>query len=194
MITHTLIEPEQRQNEARVMATLVTAFAADPPVRWTFPEPEQYLTHFPDFARAFAGKAFEHDTVDELTGRAAALWLPPDVPPDDARVMEVFHRSVAVSLLPELSDLFDQMSAHHPEEPHWYLPLIGADPTQQGKGCGSTLLRVGLARCDRDRLPAYLEATHPRNVALYERFGFRAVGRIKTKTSPVIIPMVRPRV
>ena len=39
--------------------------------------------------------------------------------------------------------------------------------------------------------PAYLEATNLRNVPLYERFGFKAVGQIKTRNSPPIIPMVR---
>ena len=34
-------------------------------------------------------------------------------------------------------------------------------------------MRPILERCDRERLPAYLEATTPRNRACYERQGFR---------------------
>ncbi|MBA2414831.1 MAG: GNAT family N-acetyltransferase [Geodermatophilaceae bacterium] len=32
------------------------------------------------------------------------------------------------------------------------------DPSRQGQGLGSRLLETGVARCDRDHLPAYLEA------------------------------------
>jgi ribosomal protein S18 acetylase RimI-like enzyme len=84
------------------------------------------------------------------------------------------------------------MGSFHPTEPHWYLPLIGVDPVRQGHGLGSALLRHGLARCDRDRVPAYLEATSMRSVPLYRQFGFEAVSEIKTQTSPPIIPMFRP--
>jgi ribosomal protein S18 acetylase RimI-like enzyme len=83
------------------------------------------------------------------------------------------------------------MGAFHPSEPHWYLPMIGVNPSEQGRGVGSALLRKGLARCDADGLPAYLEATSLRNISFYEQFGFEAVGRIQAKTSPPIIPMFR---
>jgi ribosomal protein S18 acetylase RimI-like enzyme len=174
------------------MATLVRAFADDPAVRWMYPGEQQYLTHFPAFARAFAGKAFDLGTADGLqAGSCAALWLPPMVEPNERTVVEVLEQSVDESLLPELFSVLEQMAAFHPTEPHWYLPLIGVDPVEQGRGCGSALLRQGLARCDRDRLPAYLESTNARNLSLYQRFGFKPVGEIKTRTSPPIIPMVR---
>jgi GNAT superfamily N-acetyltransferase len=188
-----LTNPLCSTRETCVLATLVTAFAADPAIRWAFPCPNQYLEHFPAFARAFAGKAFDHDTADELTDNTgAALWLPPGIQPNDASVMQVLQHGVDKALLPEILDLFEQMSAFHPSEPHWYLPLIGVDPRAQGKGSGSLLLRRGLDRCDRDGLPAYLEATGTRNVRLYERHAFQPVGRIQTRTSPPIIPMIRP--
>ena len=189
------IEPIELTNpvvEARAVAVLVTAFAADPAVRWIYPDAQQYLAHFPDFARAFGGKAFEHGAADELVGHsAAALWLPPNVQPDEAAVVAVLQRSMNEARLPEGLSLLEQMVGFHPSGPHWYLPLIGVDPSEQGRGCGSALLRRGLARCDADGIPAYLESTNQRNVPLYERFGFKVVGQIKTKTSPAIVPMVR---
>lgn len=187
------IELMNTADDARAIAALVTAFAADPAVRWMYPDAQQYLTHFPDFARAFAGKAFAYGTADDLEGHCtAALWLPPEVQPDEAAVVEVLERSVSETLLPEVISVLEQMGGFHPSEPHWYLPMIGVDPSAQGRGCGSALLRRGLARCDADGLPAYLESTNLRNVPLYKRFGFKVVGQIKTKTSPAIIPMVRP--
>lgn len=190
-LTTTTTSPA-RLDEERAVATLVAAFATDPAVRWMYPAEHQYFEHFPDFVRAFGGKAFEHRTANCLDNSlAAALWLPPDVQPDDAAVAEVLQRSVEPDRLPELFTLFEQMGQFHPQEPHWYLPLIGVDPSVQGRGRGSALLSHALARCDRKRLPAYLEATSPRNVSLYERFGFKPQGCIQTETSPPIIPMRR---
>jgi len=192
-MTTTLLQPTHTANEIRLVATITTAFAADPAVRWMYPDPLQFLTHFPDFVQAFAGKAFEHGTAEVVNGfGCAALWLPPGVSPDEAAIVEVLNRSVTEARLPDMFRLFEQMGAYHPAEPHWYLPLIGVDPVQQGRGCGSALMRRGLARCDRDQLPAYLEASHPRNVALYERLGFERVGRIQAGSSPEIVPMLRP--
>ena len=191
-MTTTLIEPSNTNTEARLVAAIVTAFAADPAVRWLYPDAPQYLTHFPDFLRAFAGKAFDHDTARGLEGIAcAALWLPPGVQPNESAIVDVVQRSVSEERLPEVFGMFEQMGDFHPDEPHWYLPMIGVDPIEQGRGCGSALLSPILEQCDRNRLPAYLEATSLRNLSLYERFGFEAVGRIQTKTSPPIIPMLR---
>jgi ribosomal protein S18 acetylase RimI-like enzyme len=114
------------------------------------------------------------------------------VQPDEAAVATVLQRSVSEQRLPEIFEMFEQMGTCHPHEPHWYLPMIGVHPREQGRGCGSALLRRALARCDRDGLPAYLESTNPRNVSLYKRFGFKPVGWIQTASSPPIIPMLRP--
>jgi ribosomal protein S18 acetylase RimI-like enzyme len=83
------------------------------------------------------------------------------------------------------------MGRYHPREPHWYLPLIGVDPACQGGGCGAALMRHALSRCDRDRAPAYLESTNPRNITLYERHGFERLGTVQVGTSPPIVPMLR---
>ena len=188
----TLIETSSPSTEERFVATIVTAFAADPAARWLYPDPHQYLAYFPGFIRAFAGKSFECDTADEVDGFAgAALWLPPGVQPDETPVVEVLQHSVAEQQLPEVFRVLEQMGSFHPTEPHWYLPLIGVDPCKQGQGVGAALMRRALARCDRDICPVYLEATHPRNVSFYERFGFKRLGRIRSGNSPEIIPMLR---
>jgi GNAT superfamily N-acetyltransferase len=84
-----------------------------------------------------------------------------------------------------------QMGEFHLTEPHWYLPLIGVDVTKQGRGYGSALLRHALERCDRDGLPAYLEAKSALNKPLYERQGFEELGVIQAGSSPPMWPMQR---
>ena len=71
---------------------------------------------------------------------------------------------------------------HH--QTHWYLPLIGVDGDKQGQGYRSVLLQFATERCDQDGLPAFLEATNPRNRALYERHGFEVVGEIQAGEPP----------
>jgi ribosomal protein S18 acetylase RimI-like enzyme len=179
--------------DRRLLADLITqAFAADPPSRWLYPNDEQYWRFFPRFVEVFGGSAIDYGTA-EIAGEdgAAALWLPPGAHPDEAALGALLEESVAPALLPTAFALFEQMTEHHPAEPHWYLPLIGVTPAQQGHGYGSMLLEHAAERCDRERLPAYLESTSPRSVPLYRRHGFEVVGEIRKGSAPPIFPMVR---
>jgi ribosomal protein S18 acetylase RimI-like enzyme len=74
--------------------------------------------------------------------------------------------------LPRLVRALMTLEAKHPREPHYYLPFVGVDPEWQGRGLGSAVLAPMLERCDAERMPAFLEASTPRNRALYERHGF----------------------
>ncbi len=60
----------------------------------------------------------------------------------------------------------------HPVEPHWYLSLLGVDPSHQGHGVGLGLLEYWLAAVEGDHLPSYLETDREENVAFYQRVGF----------------------
>ncbi|HZS00118.1 MAG TPA: GNAT family N-acetyltransferase [Chloroflexota bacterium] len=179
-------------DEERIVAVLVLAFSRDPAVRWAFPEPSRYLTYFPRFVRAFGGRAFEHGSAHYADGYVgAALWLPPDVHPDEDAMGTVFQEGAAEQAQEDVFALLEQMASYHPSEPHWYLPLIGVDPTRQGNGYGSALLQHATALCDRDGRLAYLESSNPANVPLYERHGFEVVGTIQAGSSPPFWPMVR---
>lgn len=179
-------------DEAAVVAVVVLAFGADPAARWTWPDPQQYLAHFPGFVRALGGKAFAHGGAHCLEGNAgAALWLQPGVDPDEDAVIEVLQRTGSAAVQQDLVGVFEQMGRYHPPEPHWYLPFIGIDPSRQGRGHGGALMEHALAACDRDKAPAYLESSNPKNIPLYERHGFELLGTIQVGTSPPIFPMLR---
>ncbi len=176
----------------RCLAVLTLAFCSDPPCRWVWPDPQQYLEAFPRFARAFGGAAIDHGTAYYYEGFfGAALWLPPGVGPDEASLARVIQDTVADKLKGAMFSMFEQMGAFHPREAHWHLPLIGVDPAHQGKGFGSALLSHVLRMCDGQKVSAYLEATSPRNVPLYKRHGFEALGRIQVADSPAVVPMLR---
>ncbi|HEY5985539.1 MAG TPA: GNAT family N-acetyltransferase [Streptosporangiaceae bacterium] len=62
---------------------------------------------------------------------------------------------------------------HHPAgTPHHHLALMAVSPGHQGQGTGSALLRAHHAILDHLNIPAYLEASAPRNRALYQRHGY----------------------
>jgi ribosomal protein S18 acetylase RimI-like enzyme len=103
----------------------------------------------------------------------------------------LLQRSASEQTLRDLLAVFEQMKGYRPNEPHWYLPLIGVDPFQQGKGLGSALMRHALARCDSERKAAFLESSNPKNVSFYERHGFEVLGRIQVGASPILFPMLR---
>jgi GNAT superfamily N-acetyltransferase len=164
----------------------------DPAVRWVWLDSQQYYKHFPSFLKAFGGKAFTHGTAYYVDGYiGAALWLPPDVQPDEDMMMSVLQQTLPQHIQKDAFAVFDQMSRYHPSEPHWYLPIMGVDPSRHGKGFGSALLQHTLIQCDRENKLAYLESSSPKNIPFYERHGFKLLGTIQAGTSPSIFPMLR---
>ena len=126
---------------------------------------------------------------------AAALWDPPNRWKQSAReqlamlpsVIRTFgYRAVAAR------DVIELMNRHHPEEPHWYLAVIGSDPIVRGKGFGQALMRSRLDRVDAEHAPAYLESSKAENVPYYERFGFDVIGEVVVPDGgPTLWPMWR---
>ena len=53
------------------------------------------------------------------------------------------------------------------------------------------MMRPVLEMCDRDAMPAYLEATSERNKHLYLRHGFEVTGEINVPGGPSMWPMWR---
>lgn len=192
-------ESRARVREARVDEririgdVLTMAFADDPPTRWLYPDDGEYRRNFADFVRAFGGDSVELGTAFCVDGLlACALWLPPGESANEEALVDHVVWRVAPHRHDEVFALFEAIGRVHPLEPHWYLPIIGVDPACQGSGLGSALLRYGLERCDRDGMPAYLEATRAENVRLYERHGFQRLEPIQVGSCPPVTPMWRP--
>ena len=52
----------------RIIALLGLAFSNDPIMRWMYPDTDRYWQFWPDFARLFGGRAFEHGTAFYVEG------------------------------------------------------------------------------------------------------------------------------
>ncbi|HEY2660581.1 MAG TPA: GNAT family N-acetyltransferase [Caulobacteraceae bacterium] len=177
---------------AAVIAILTLAFSVDPPVRYIWPKAQDYLAGFGALAAAIGGPAFADGTAFVTDdGSAAALWLAPGAERDAEAISAASERFMDPERRKAISAAFSQTADYHPQEPHWYLPLIGVDPACQGKGLGSRLMSHALTLIDADGLPAFLESSNIRNVPLYERHGFEVLGVIDTGETPPLYPMLR---
>ena len=176
----------------QTLAAIVAAFLTDPLIRFALPAPHTYLSVMPEVARAFGGAAFDHGTAyvtDDFRG--AALWLPPGVRQNDEKLAGVMLDAVPPERLNDLLQMIERVDQSHPAEPHWYLSMIGVEPFAQGEGLGGALMRHGVRRCDDEGVIAYLESSNPRNISLYDRHGFEAMGEIQVGAAPSVTPMVR---
>jgi GNAT superfamily N-acetyltransferase len=147
--------PEVKSADASIrenaIGTIVLGFAADPMARWAWPESSEYLRTMPRFVNAFGGQAFEHGTAYVTEGaRAAALWLPPGVEPDEAEMGAIMEKTLRPEIAEDIGVVMKGMAEHHPLEPHWYLPVIAADPNWIGQGLGAVLMKHALRRCNEE--------------------------------------------
>lgn len=107
-----------------------------------------------------------------------AFWLPPGawkLGPVAQLGLTARLAATTGRATPRILQVMSLIEAKHPHEPHYYLQFLGVEPDRQGRGIGSALMAPVLGRCDREGVPAYLEATCERNCALYERHGFAVV-------------------
>jgi len=176
----------------QAIGAIVAAFLTDPVARFAWPSPHHYLRGMPLATREFAGSSFEHGTAyvsADFCG--AALWLPRGVHPNGEALERVFRETASPEHLDDVLATFEKMEQSHPEEPHWYLPMIGVEPRAQQRGLGAELMRHALTRCDDEGTLAYLESSNPRNISLYLRHGFEVMGEIRIGAVPVLTPMLR---
>jgi ribosomal protein S18 acetylase RimI-like enzyme len=188
--------------EAPALArTLARAFADDPVSVWFYPRDADRLARLQRaYERLFLRRiALPREATFTVAGHAGhagvAMWMPPGHAHlgalEQLRLLPAMVAAFGRDL-PRAMRGMGAMDAVHPHEPHWYLWLLGVDPQRQGEGLGSRLLAEALERCDRDRVPAYLQATTPRSRALYLRHGFEDHGELRLPDDgPQLWPMWR---
>jgi ribosomal protein S18 acetylase RimI-like enzyme len=175
-----LIRPVAAADSARAARTLAAAFYDDPINRWMMRDLDRFVPAFDFFLRRIwlpHGEVYE--TAD---GYGVACWLPPGKAHmsflEQLRVLPEMVRVLGRNLRWTMSTM-SAMEKDHPRERHWYLNLIGVDPSTQSRGHGSALIAHTLERCDADRLPAYLDANTERSIPLYERHGFEVTEEVR---------------
>lgn len=174
-------------------STLAQAFYDDPVFGWLIPDDASRLRRLRRFfaieLRHFALPRGCVWTSEDLSG--ASLSTPPGrwrVPPLAGLLQgPAFGRHMM-----RAGRLLAAVERRHLREPHHYFAVIGVTPEMQGKGLGSALMGPTLDCCDKEGLPAYLEASSERSAALYERLGFQITSELRVANSPPVRLMVRP--
>lgn len=179
-----------------VADALARAFDDDPLIGWFFPGERRRRERLPGFMAALTRiSSLPHGavyTTDGWTG--AALWNPPGTwrttLAGQLRLGPPMLRHLGTRMVTAVR-AFSIIESRHPEEPHWYLLMLGTVPEQQGRGVGSALMRPILDRCDAEGVPAYLESSKQRNIPFYARHGFQVTGQIDLPGGPSLWPMWR---
>jgi GNAT superfamily N-acetyltransferase len=193
----TTMRTADRDEFPELAAVLVRAFWLDPFHRWLFPDeglrPRRQRKLFDRILPIYA----RHGLVCTTEDRAGvALWDPPrrggpsllELLTFVVRVLPVFGARA-----PLVAQGMAPMATLHPNEPHWYLAVLGTDAERQRSGVGTSLLKPILRRCDDEGTSAYLEASRIENVPYYERFGFEVVAPLAMPNGgPVVYRMKRP--
>ena len=174
---------------------LARAFHDDPVLAWMVPDPIERRARFPLLFAAYAEAYLDHEeTYLAGDGPGAALWAPPGADPIPEHRQEWLDQRMSTILgddadrAAELDALLDE---HQPDEPCYFLQLVGVVPEQRRRGIGARLLAPVLEACDATGTPAYLEATSPDNRRLYARHGFDTVGQLTVPRGPTLWPMWR---
>jgi GNAT superfamily N-acetyltransferase len=196
--------PARKADVRELSHTLARAFYDDPVMSWLLPDEKsrtaqlsrlfKAVTRHHHLGHGAVEVACESDR-DGLDVGAAALWNPPHEWQES--------RWGQFAMMPTFIRVFGRHSTRgravqelmkrlHPEEPHWYLAVIGSDPSVRGKGLGQVLMRSRLDRVDAEHAPAYLESSKYQNLAYYQRFGFEVTDEIVLPHGgPTMWPMWR---
>jgi ribosomal protein S18 acetylase RimI-like enzyme len=179
-----VVRKAAREDVPALADALARAFDGDPPMQWFLPDAGTRVDRARGLFELMLNRVhMERDwcyTTEDIVG--GALW----VPPGNWRLGIVQQ----LALLPGMLRVFGRwlaraqrglavMEQGHPREPHWYLDSLGVLPEWQGRGIGSALMAPVLARCDEERMPAYLNAGSPRSRELYRRHGFEVTAEFR---------------
>ncbi|MFK7894384.1 MAG: GNAT family N-acetyltransferase [Myxococcota bacterium] len=186
--------PSERR---RVLEVLGRAFFDDPIAMFVYPKDASRSARYGQFM-GLAMDAFEGEGMVLVNDavESAAIW---QAPIEDKRKAGFFKQLRLMTRLLQLTRggffraarLADVMGKHHLEEPHWYLAVLGTDPDAQGQGLGSAVMQPILDRCDRTRMPAYLESSKESNLPFYQKHGFEVIEELQIPDGPSMWPMVR---
>ncbi len=191
------VQPVAREQIAAVADAVTRGFHDNEIWSWVIPDRDRRLRLMGRAYRARLRHLYlvrgEAWTTPDAAG--GAFWIPPGQPKRRLRddLAEV------ISVLPGIGlggarrgyRIGRLMEEHHPREPHWYLEVLSIAPEHQRRGHGSALLAPVLARCDRDRVPAYLETNRESNLPYYRRFGFELTTEVALPDSPPLWLMWR---
>ena len=181
------LDPSQLETASNA---LIIGFSSDPFQRWLMPDPTIYYKNFKKWTDNTCKQSFLAEGVyGDENNYGTAVWFPPGFDIDFTDVSETF-KEIPKDRKAEAFKMFEMMGESRVHDA-WYLEYLAVDPSKQGSGLGSLILKESLKVMDELEEAAYLESSNPQNMSLYERFGFRFLKKIQVGSSPQINTMFR---
>lgn len=202
-----IVRPAGADESPAIAAVLAAASLDEAVVSWVVPDGQarrRQLTAGLPWVTEWIRGATADGTVlvagtEDATVAGLSVWefvdsggVAPEVAPAE---LTALFAPVYGEHAPRMALVRELTERRHPRgEPHWYLQQMLVAPEHRGCGLGGAMLGYQLARADADGVAAYLEASSPRNRALYERHGFQALGDPidLPDDGPAVQPMWRP--
>jgi ribosomal protein S18 acetylase RimI-like enzyme len=171
------VRKAERGDVDAISKALAAAFTDDPVMSWLIRDPGRRPKVLEGNFRLLLERIWlrHEETYTTETSAGAAIWDPPGQwSVGIGRQIGLLPGALRVwgRMLPKALLTLAKIERGHPSESHYYLAVLGVKPESQGRGLGSAMMFPVLHHCDAERLPAYLEASSPRNRALYERHRF----------------------
>ena len=183
------LQSDQQQPAAEMLSR---AFFNDPLMVYYLPDEARRERVLPTLMLAslryclYYGEVF---TTDHLEG--AACWLPPGG--TSLNIWGLIRSGLGVVSLTLGFEAFRRIQQIEPgvdrihraslPGPHWYLMILGVDPSRQGQGIGGQLIETKMAEARKAGLPCYLETMTENDVVFYRKHGFDVV--FETDLPPV---------
>lgn len=165
----------------RVGDVMARSFFDEPTMAWTLPDEARRADRIHWLFTRCARYAIRHGrayTTEDVRG--FSIWLAPGDP--DMRLIPLLRLGIAAApfklgwrslrRLMHFSRIKDRLHHQAAPQPHWYLMMLGVDPTAQGSGLGRALIQPVLDQADADSLPCYLETAAEDNTHKFEKYGF----------------------
>mgnify|MGYP001156799481 FL=1 len=169
---------------------LMMGFSSDPFQRWLMPDPTIYYKNFKKWTVNSCKQSFLNKGVyGDGNNYGTAVWFTPEFDIDFTDVSETF-KEIPKDRIEQAFKMFEEMGESRVRDA-WHLEYLAVDPSKQGLGLGSLILKESLKVIDELGDAAYLESSNPQNMSLYERFGFRFLKKIQIGSSPQINTMFR---
>jgi len=183
------VEKLTREKKNQAVETLVAAFYDYPVMRYLLKTTgTEYETQVHALIGFFCESRFAKEghvmgvrNADEYVAIGLvdeAIQKPwPEKDAELARLKDIIGESAFERL-----DLYERVSADaEPADPHYFLGMIGVLPEYHGKGYAREILDHAkiLSISDRRSAGVCLSTENPKNIALYEHFGYRTIAEMQ---------------
>ncbi len=189
MDTHVLpaVRRATAAEHGAVVEVLAEAFQDDPMLRWCYPDAERRRQLLPAYSRLLVEIVSLSDGVWTVDGNGAVMLAVPSsgaVDPAGRRQLNAALREVGAEYGDRLVTATELVAAYQPTRPYLHVLALAVRGSMRSRGLGSAVLTTVLDEHGRDGLPAYLEASSPASMRLYQRHGFQVTREVSLPDGP----------